>query len=122
MAAFRSGHAGDADWRRALAAAARQVDDGGPWSPTLGIAYFTDHYASEAHDLLAALQAQWPGVAWTGSVGVGVAASGVERYVEPALVLLLADLPASQFQLFSGRRPLHADSAFTALVHADPTT
>lgn len=122
MPAFRSGHAGDADWRAALAAAARQVDEAGPWSPTLGIAYFADAYAPEAQALLDALQARWPGVAWAGSVGVGVAASGVEHYDEPALALLLCDLPRAQFQVFSGRRPLHDGSAFTALVHADPAT
>jgi small ligand-binding sensory domain FIST len=62
------------------------------------------------------------GVAWAGSVGVGVLASGVEYFDEPALVLLLASLPREQFRVFSGAQPLSGFDAFSALVHADPGT
>ena len=73
---------------------------------TLGFVYFTDHYARHAEALLAALRARWPGVSWVGCVGVGVAASGVEYFDEPALVLMLAALPAGRFEVFSGARKL----------------
>jgi small ligand-binding sensory domain FIST len=66
--------------------------------------------------------ARWPGVSWVGCVGIGVAASGIEYFDEPALVLLLADLPPEHFQLYSGAKPLAAGGAFSALVHADPAT
>jgi len=129
MSVFASGHATHPDWRMALGLAAAQVDaaqarrqgaGGGP--PTLGFVYFTDAYAPYAGALLDALRQRWPGVAWVGSVGVGVAASGVEYVDEPALVLMLADLPPSRFELFSGARPLRRADAFSALVHADPAT
>jgi small ligand-binding sensory domain FIST len=71
-----------------------------------GLVYFTDAYAPQAAGLLAELQQRWPGVAWAGCVGVGVAASGVEYFDEPALVLMLCDLPPQQFEVFSGARPL----------------
>jgi len=129
MPGFLSGHATHPDWRMALALAAAQVDAqraaqeaGGGGPLTLGFVYFTDAYAPHAHALLAALQARWPGVAWVGSVGVGVAASGVEYMGEPALVLMLADLPAGRFEVFSGAQPLRRINAFSALVHADPST
>ena len=70
----------------------------------------------------AALRQRWPGVAWAGSVGLGVLASGVEYFDEPALVLLLASLPREQFRVFSGAQPLAGFDAFSALVHADPAT
>jgi len=126
MRGFLTGHATHPDWRIALQLAAAQVDaarqksDGPP--PTLGFIYFSDAYARHARPLLAALQAHWPGVAWVGSVGIGVAASGVEYFDEPALVLMLADLPAADFEIFSGQNPLRRSDAFSALVHADPAT
>ena len=61
-------------------------------------------------------------------MGVGVIASGVEYIDEPALVLMLCDLPADSFQLFSGRQPLAGGDGsggfqpHAALVHVDPST
>jgi len=106
--------AGAAGGRAAAAASA--------FTPTLGLVYLTDHYAPQAEALLADLQQRWPGVHWVGNVGVGVAASGVEYIDEPALALLLGDLPPADFSLFSGRAPLDPTHAFSALVHADPGT
>ena len=126
---FLTGHATHPDWRMALALAAAQVDaqrvaretsGGGPL--TLGWCYFTDAYAPHAEGLLAELRQRWPGVSWVGCVGVGVAASGVEYIDEPALVLMLADLPPGRFEIFSGQHPLRRIEAFSALVHADPAT
>jgi small ligand-binding sensory domain FIST len=129
MSVFVSGHATHPDWRVALGLAAAQVDaeaarqqaaGGGPL--TLGFVYFTDVYASHANALLSALRQRWPRLAWVGSVGVGVAAGGVEYVDEPALVLMLADLPPGRFEVFSGAHPLRHIEAFSALVHADPAT
>jgi small ligand-binding sensory domain FIST len=53
---------------------------------------------------------------------VGVLANGVEYFDEPALVLLVASLPREQFRAFSGAQPLSGFDAFSALVHADPST
>jgi small ligand-binding sensory domain FIST len=129
MKPFLHGHATHPDWRSALAAAAAQIDAqqrsaAQRASPTLGFAYFTDHYAPHAEGLLTELRRRWPGVSWVGAVGVGVLASGVEYFDMPALSLLLAELPASQFRVFSGVAPLAPSSfpANTALVHADAAT
>lgn len=127
MPAFLVGHATHRDWRRALALAGAQVEarraaqEGGA-PPTLGFAYFSDHYAAHAQALYGALRARWPGVAWVGSVGVGVCANGLEYIDEPALVLMLAALPPAQFEVFSGARKLQRIAPYTALVHADPAT
>jgi small ligand-binding sensory domain FIST len=122
---FRCGHASHPDWRMALGLAAAQLRaDAAPGAPqpTLGWCYFTDAYAPHAAALLAALRQQWPQVAWVGCVGVGVAASGVEYFDEPALVLMLAGLPRGRFEVFSGAHPIQRIEPFTALVHADPDT
>jgi small ligand-binding sensory domain FIST len=129
MAAFIAAHASHPDWQRALARAAAQIDAqqaqhdaGGDGPLTLGFVYLTDAYAAHASALLTALRERWPGVAWVGGVGVGVAASGVEYFDEPALVLMLSALPAGRFEVFSGARPLSRIDPFSALVHADRAT
>jgi small ligand-binding sensory domain FIST len=132
MKLFAHAHVTHPDWQMALALAAAQVDaqrrdrtgthiD----EPTLGWVYLTDHYAPHAHALMAELNQRWPGVAWVGAVGVGIAANGVEYFDEPALALMLSDVPRDQFRVFSGARPLGAAGGFaanTAQVHADPAT
>lgn len=128
MHRFLVGHASHLDWQRALEQAAAQIDQGRAAqgreaaAPTLGFVYFTDHYASHAQALLDALRQRWPSVAWVGTVGVGVAASGVEYFDEPALVLMLAAFDAGSFQVFSGAKPLQAFKCDTALIHADGST
>ncbi len=93
-------------------------------SPTLGLVYVTDHYAPHAQDILDHLSAELPGVAdWSGTVGVGICANGAEYIDEPALAVMLCDLPTDQYRVFSGVSPLPAGfAAHTALVHADGGT
>ena len=140
MTLFLHGHATHSDWRVALARAAEQIDAqaaarrkpraqrsqrdarDAPEAPTLGWVYLTDLLAHDAPAVLSALQRRWPGVAWVGAVGVGVAACGVEYFDEPAIVLMLAALPRESFRVFSGSRPLGGFAAHTAQVHADPSS
>lgn len=127
MKLFLHAHATHPDWHFALALAASQIEAQRQRpdhirEPTLGWVYLTDHYAAHAEVLLAALQARWPGVAWVGAVGVGIAGNGVEYFNEPALSLMLSDLPAHQFKVFSGAAPLGNFDAASAQVHADPQT
>ena len=127
MNRFLHGHATHPDWRVALAIAAAQIDaqrhePGSAATPTLGWVYLTDAYAPHAPALLADLRQRWPGVEWVGASGVGICASGVEYFDEPALSLLLTDLSTSRFRVFSGARPLAGFDAHTANVHADPGT
>ncbi len=78
---------------------------------SLGLVYFTDHYAPHAQALYDALHARWPGVAWAGTVGIGVCASGVEYFDEPALVLMLSTLPQRPLSRFLRRQAAGADRA-----------
>ena len=121
------GHARHPDAAMALALAAAQVEaqraePGHTAMPTLGWLYLTDHYAPQAEALLADVQRRWPGVAWVGATGVGIAAGGVEYFDEPALSLMLAELPRERFRVFSGARPLGGFAAHSANVHADAAT
>ena len=128
MKLFLHAHATHPDWRAALALAQVQLEAQHRRPdhievPTLGWLYLTDHYAAQAEALLGALKEAWPGVVWVGSVGVGIAANGVEYFNEPALSVMLSDIPAAHFRVFSGVQPLSAQPGFVpdcALVHADP--
>ena len=93
-------------------------------APTLALLYITDHYANQAQAILDHLSAELPEVTdWAGTVGVGIAANNVEYFDEPALALMLCDVPVDQYRVFSGVAPLGLGfEAHTALIHADPGT
>ena len=127
--AFAYGHATHPQWRMAAALVLAQLraqlaTRSEPTPPGLGLLYITDHYAADARAILDFLGAELPTVTdWAGSVGVAIAATDAEYFDEPALALMLCDLPADQYRVFSGVAPLGlAFDAHSALVHADPAT
>ena len=136
MKLFPTGHATHPQWRMAAALVLAQLRaqmalPDYAAAPTLGLLYITDHYANEAQALLDHLSAELPEVTdWSGTVGVGVSANNAEYFDEPALSVMLLDVPADQYRVFSGVAPLpthahHPGSGFvahTALVHADGRT
>jgi small ligand-binding sensory domain FIST len=101
---------------------ALQASHAQPSTPKLGLVYFTDHLAAHAEAMHQALASALPEVSsWVGTVAHGVLADEAEYWDEPALAVMLCDVPESEFAVFSGVSPLpsHFD-AHTALVHADP--
>lgn len=93
-------------------------------SPTLGLLYITDHYAPDAQNILEHIGAEFPLVTdWSGTVAMGIAANNVEYVDEPAMAVMLLDIPPDQYRVFSGVAPLSIGfDAHTALVHADGAT
>ncbi|PJI95871.1 small ligand-binding sensory domain FIST [Acidovorax sp. 69] len=136
MKLFPTGHATHPQWRMAAALVLAQLRaqmalPDYASAPTLGLLYITDHYANDAQALLDYLSGELPEVTdWSGTVGVGVSANNAEYFDEPALSVMLLDVPADQYRVFSGVAPLptHAQHpgagfvAHTALVHADGHT
>ncbi len=129
---FLCGHATHPRWDLAVALVLAQLQAqrqtltrrGVSSTPNLGLVYLTDALSPHAADILDELSAQLPEVIdWAGATGQAIAATGVEYVNEPALVVLLCDLPPDQYQVFSGVAPLgHRFDAETALVHADGAT
>lgn len=126
---FPHGHATHPQWRMAAGLVLAQLraqmalpDYAN--APSLGLLYITDHYAGDAQDILDHLSGELPEVTdWSGTVGIGIAANNVEYFDEPALSVMLCDLPADQYRVFSGVAPLGLGfEAHTALVHADANT
>ena len=133
MKLFPYGHATHPQWQMAAALVLAQLRaymalPGYANAPTLGLLYITDHFASQAQDILDHLSAELPEVTdWSGTVGVGIASNNVEYFDEPALVVMLCELAHDQYRVFSGVSPLPPASqgrfqAHTALVHADSGT
>ncbi len=129
MKLFPYGHATHPQWRMAAGLALAQVRaqmalHGYASSPTLALLYITDHYAEQAQEILAHLGAELPEITdWSGTVGVGIASNNVEYFDEPALALMLCELPTDQYRVFSGVAPLGLGfEAHTALIHADANT
>lgn len=133
MKLFPFGHATHPQWQMAaglvLAQLRAQMALGDyAQAPTLGLLYITDHYAPWAQDILDHLGAELPEITdWSGTVGVGIASSNVEYFDEPALAVMLCELPSDQYRVFSGVAPLAVGEGMgfephTALVHADSST
>lgn len=129
---FPFGHATHPQWRMAAALVLAQLR-GHMALPeyastaTLGLLYITDRYAEHAEDILQHISAELPEITdWAGTVGVGIASSNVEYFDEPALAVMLCDIPSDQYRVFSGVAPLSSHlgmfEAHTALVHADGNT
>jgi small ligand-binding sensory domain FIST len=133
MKLFPYGHATHPQWLMAAGLVLAQLraylaTPGYAESPTLALLYITDHYAEDAQEILDHLSAELPFITdWSGTVGVGIAANNVEYFDEPALAVMLCELPHDQYRVFSGVSPLPPASsglfkAHTALVHADAAT
>jgi small ligand-binding sensory domain FIST len=133
MKLFPYGHATHPQWLTAAGLVLAQLraylaTPGYAESPTLALLYITDHYAEDAQEILDHLSVELPFITdWSGTVGVGIASNNVEYFDEPALAVMLCELPHDQYRVFSGVSPLPPASsgmfkAHTALVHADAAT
>lgn len=130
-------------WAQLASQMAVATGTGGPWlpsgepgseAPTLGWCYISDALAHGAQAVLDGLRERMPQVAWVGAIGVGVLATHAEYMNEPALAVMLCNLPREDFRVFHGRqalpalRPLRGAPrgtgwrAHTAQVHADART
>ncbi|HVY06632.1 MAG TPA: FIST N-terminal domain-containing protein [Burkholderiales bacterium] len=127
--AFTSGHASSPNWRDAAAQCLQQAGKG-PAGANLGFLYVTDNFAAEVADMVSYFRANTGILHWSGTVGMGVIASGREYYDEPAIAIMLCAFDEGSFRVFSGvrspqdleRQPLHLGElpANFAIVHADP--
>ena len=133
MKLFPYGHATHPQWQMAAGLVLAQLRGylalpGYAKAPTLALLYITDHYAAQAQEILDQLSADLPFITdWSGTVGVGIASNNVEYFDEPALAVMLCELPHDSYRVFSGVSPLPLArtgrfNAHTALVHADAAT
>ncbi len=126
---FTYGHASSPNWRDAAAQCLQQAGRG-PAGANLGFLYLTDNFAGDVAEILAHFRTNTGILHWTGTLGVGVFATGREYYDEPALSIMLCAFQEDSFRVFSGvrapqdleRQTLHFGGvpANFAIVHGDP--
>ncbi|MBI4006499.1 MAG: FIST C-terminal domain-containing protein [Gammaproteobacteria bacterium] len=131
MDRFISAHAQDSDWHVALGqclACAAPIPEGF----NLGFVYCSDLFAAVSGEIVRQLKSDTGIAHWVGSVGVGICAAGREYHSEPAIALLLCQLPPASFTVFSTnadnqdacfrqcRQELQQRPTPFAIVHGNP--
>ncbi len=125
---FRFAHSAGADWQECVARCAAVL---GKPAAGLGFIYFTDALLPHAAEMVETLRELTGVTDWVGTVGIGIVATGKEYVGEPALALMVANLPPESYRIFSGksrapqpgeRTPSGAIAAQFGVVHGDPRT
>lgn len=132
MSEFRFGHAAAADWRSAVdqcLSALGRGEAGG----NLGFLYVTDALAEHMDQVLARFRGATGVPHWVGTVGLGICATGVEYYKEPAVAAMVGQFPEGSFRVFPSVikdvedfAARHGDwiaehQPYLGLVHGDPS-
>jgi len=111
------------DWQLALDECLQQLDDL-PAEVSLGFLYITDSFASHLGDLLRTLRDRTPVAHWVGTVGMAICCTRTEYNEQPAMVMLVTDIPRDKFHLFTSASDLAAlppaNGVRVAVVHGDP--
>jgi len=126
---FAFGHAGAADWRAAADACLEQCGSG-TRNASLGFVYATDTLGERFEEIVEYLRRQTGIAHWSGTVGLGICATGREYLDEPALAIMCCPFEESAFRMLptlrSPREVAQArmgwgnhDANF-AVLHADP--
>jgi small ligand-binding sensory domain FIST len=98
--AFKAGHGAGEDWGNAVKACMDALGEP-PEGANLGLLYVTDALAEDLSSVLTFLRERTHIEHWVGSIGFGVAASGVEVHDRPALAILTARLPEQAFRIMT---------------------
>lgn len=133
---FRHAHGSHTDWAVAAEECLLQLSQQAGEAryvraPNLGFIYISDALLPHVEQILATFKTRTGIANWVGAVATSIAAGSTEYTDEPAISVLLGQFAAGSFNVFSGtqrppalgtRTDSGAEAAFTALVHADPTT
>lgn len=104
---------------------------------TLGFVYVTEALANDTAGLVERLRERTSVSHWSGAVGLGICATGLEYYEEPACAVLICDVEPDHFRIFESvssdgvigskgfgpedcRDWLARQQQKIAIVHADP--
>lgn len=131
MSAFAFGHAAAEDWQ---AASERCLEALGPIpaAGNLGFLYVTDALAEHMGEVLERFRESTGVDHWVGTVGVGICATGVEYYDQPAVAAMVGAFPEDSFRIFpaivknlEGFTARHGawigtHRPYLGLVHGDP--
>ena len=100
---FSAAHASASDWTGACRRALDRLRPL-PAGANVGFLYVTDQFADHVADIHAFFRRETPVDCWVGTVGMGICASGIEYFDEPALAVMVGRLPQNSFDLFDSTR------------------
>ncbi|MFQ5773699.1 MAG: FIST N-terminal domain-containing protein [Kiloniellaceae bacterium] len=117
---FKAAHAAGEDWGTTVKACLDSLGEL-PAGANLGFLYATDTLADDLPSILTFLRGRTRIEHWVGSVGYGVAASGVEYHDRPALAVLATAFPEDAFRVFEPVTAGAADGGLDAFkaAHGD---
>src|SRR5712692_1815530 len=127
---FRYGHASAAHWLETAESCLSQFG-ATPSLANLGFLYVTDFFSSHLAEILAFFKTRTKVKHWVGTVGVGICGTGREYLDQPAIAVMLAELPEDSFHVFSSitdqNESFSRDDCippdlpgYFAIVHGDP--
>ncbi len=96
---FKAAAAGGADWSLITKTCLERLTPL-PEGANLGLHYATGELASDLEAILAFLRASTGIEDWVGTVGMGIAGSGVEHHGQPALAVLVGAFPEGSYRVF----------------------
>ncbi len=132
MQRYLCGHAGGKDAVRLIDDCLTQIGRV-PADANLGFVYATDALAADLDGVVEKLRLATGVERWTGTVGVGISATGREYYDQPALAVMLASFPESAIHAVPLQRDgvdgfideaadwLRRDEFHFGILHADPS-
>lgn len=103
-----------------------------PAEATLGFVYATDHFADHLADIVEQCKAKTGIAHWVGTVGTAISATGREFLDQPALAMMLAEVPETAFRILPNLSNLNdllqqpeafevgGGPAWFGVVHGDP--
>ena len=98
---FASASASGTDWRDTAKKVVEQLQGAmsGEKHFTLGLIYVTDHLARDVRSILTLLKSVTHVEHWSGTIGVGIFGGEKVHWDEPAISVMLMDVPEDSFRL-----------------------
>lgn len=123
MEHFLLAHSHLQEWSAAIDACIEQLSPLPPES-SLGFIYVTDAHANHMGGILRVLREKTSVSHWVGTVGMAVSCTRTEYYEQPAIVMLVTDLPKTHYYLFKSSQHLPtlppSQGVRVAVTHGDP--
>jgi len=111
------------DWHAAIQACIEQLQPL-PSEASLGFIYVTDAHANNLANILRVLREETDIEHWVGTIGMAVCCTRTEYYEQPAIVLMVTDLPEELFYPFESSQHMPtlpaAENVRVAVAHGDP--
>lgn len=129
MGGFVCGHASHPDWRMATELALTQLgrEPDARHPPLLGLVYASTAFVTNFADIQELLERRMPQVLWSGACVPGICADSAEYLDEPAVAILVGQLPTGSVQPFGAAWQEERGAAerlvapgSSLLLHADP--